>query len=56
MRAGLLLLTGCVTSLRVTQPATVTDRATPFSLASQTETKVALSDEPTMLVFYRGFW
>ncbi|HEY0251818.1 MAG TPA: hypothetical protein VGC41_09845 [Kofleriaceae bacterium] len=54
--APLLALTGCVTGLHVTQSAQATDRATPFSLASQTEDRVALTAEPTVLVFYRGFW
>lgn len=58
--AALAVLPGCITALTVTQPAVITETATPFELPSQLGRSIALHDAlangPVVLVFYRGFW
>jgi hypothetical protein len=58
--AALAVLPGCITALTVTQPAVITDTATPFDLPSHLGRTIALhdalADGPVVLVFYRGFW
>jgi acyl-CoA hydrolase len=63
MRAlAALAVTGCITALHVTTPATVTVGATapPFALPAQNGHVVSLAGElahgPVAIVFYRGYW
>ena len=60
--AALALTSGCITSVQVTQHATLatSDAATSFALTSHTGGTVSLAEQlahgPVVLVFYRGFW
>ncbi len=57
-----LVASGCVTSIDVARPATVTESANApaFTLPSHTGATVVLGDllakGPVALVFYRGHW
>jgi len=57
-----VVLTGCITALHVTEPASVSVgmSAPAFALPAQDGHTVALADAlargPVVLIFYRGYW
>ena len=56
MRLALVALAGChVVSMHGTPPAAMPEAA-PFALQAQDGRTVSLAREPTVLVFYRGYW
>jgi len=56
MRHAWIALAAChVTSMSATKVAPL-DAAPPFALTAQDGRTIALGHEPTVLVFYRGYW
>jgi hypothetical protein len=58
MRFAWIAAAGCglhVTSMHGTAPDAL-EVARPFALVAQDRSTVTLAREPTVLVFYRGYW